>query len=209
MRKRQCLACCQGSSPLTRGKPSRTGMTSTGRRLIPAHAGKTLLPVRRRTAWPAHPRSRGENFSLMNTLERARGSSPLTRGKLNNVTQITPYQGLIPAHAGKTFIVKGESDHCWAHPRSRGENVAALITVMVSLGSSPLTRGKPLIGIHRQQGTGLIPAHAGKTFYRPFRDSHIRAHPRSRGENRLPTHPEYDSEGSSPLTRGKHFVRLT
>ena len=50
-------------------------------------------------------------------------------------------------------------------------------------GSSPLTRGKPLIGAKGTPSVGLIPAHAGKTpilvFYR------------------------FQAEGSSPLTRGK------
>ena len=55
------VALTQGSSPLTRGKPSSSRWQTTLRRLIPAHAGKT--PSR----WPsalmmaAHPRSRGEN----------------------------------------------------------------------------------------------------------------------------------------------------
>ena len=50
-----------GSSPLTRGKrPARRGRLP-GRRLIPAHAGKTRFRSFRSVPCPAHPRSRGEN----------------------------------------------------------------------------------------------------------------------------------------------------
>ena len=96
------LAILHGSSPLTRGKLKRVGVTLARDRLIPAHAGKTAswrwpsLPVK------AHPRSRGENTTSRGSRPRRSGSSPLTRGKrpLRNVKSL---QGrLIPAHAGKT-----------------------------------------------------------------------------------------------------------
>ena len=50
-----------GSSPLTRGKPVASSREVASRWLIPAHAGKTRSRRRRRMAWLAHPRSRGEN----------------------------------------------------------------------------------------------------------------------------------------------------
>ena len=50
-----------GSSPLTRGKPTRKTSTSTTHRLIPAHAGKTTMRRCSPDRSPAHPRSRGEN----------------------------------------------------------------------------------------------------------------------------------------------------
>ena len=53
-------------------------------------------------------------------------------------------------------------------------------------GSSPLTRGKPSVKVM----DGVLP----------------RAHPRSRGENGLKTPRPVTSSGSSPLTRGKHFL---
>ena len=91
------------------------------------------------------------------------------------------------------------------------------------IGSSPLTRGKPVADPHlpecdrlipahagktlqdarRSGDRGLIPAHAGKTDSETFRPARSRAHPRSRGENRsMPAAPSAD-HGSSPLTRGK------
>ena len=51
----------EGSSPLTRGKPTRRSPDGRIRGLIPAHAGKTSVSRIARDAAKAHPRSRGEN----------------------------------------------------------------------------------------------------------------------------------------------------
>ena len=75
-------ASSNGSSPLTRGKPTVTRLTVGSRGLIPAHAGKTRCGRGRRWRRPAHPRSRGENRPQEDEHQRLRG--------------------LIPAHAGKT-----------------------------------------------------------------------------------------------------------
>ena len=50
-----------------------------------------------------------------------------------------------------------------AHPRSRGENLEEDSGLVDFLGSSPLTRGKPLEAHGESLAEGLIPAHAGKT----------------------------------------------
>ena len=52
-------------------------------------------------------------------------------------------------------------------------------------------------------GTGLIPAHAGKTCARKATPRGSRAHPRSRGENSGGRYCPTGRPGSSPLTRGK------
>ena len=72
-----------GSSPLTRGKPSATAAFRSARRLIPAHAGKTVRPLSDCWRASAHPRSRGENTRTSRRAGRWTGSSPLTRGKLH------------------------------------------------------------------------------------------------------------------------------
>ena len=71
-------------------------------RLIPAHAGKTVVPPFLLATNKAHPRSRGENLNVCAIMTTFRGSSPLTRGKLSKVLQMSATHGLIPAHAGKT-----------------------------------------------------------------------------------------------------------
>ena len=73
-------------------------------------------------------------------------------------------------------------------------------------GSSPLTRGKPLVRFSSAQRARLIPAHAGKTITRADARPWPRAHPRSRGENDVDPAVFEDYEGSSPLTRGKQLI---
>ena len=131
-----------GSSPLTRGKPSPRGRRSCRARLIPAHAGKTPTCTPRYRARWAHPRSRGENFEAFEAFESHGGSSPLTRGKPCSRVSATLTSGLIPAHAGKTGASCVAPRIGAAHPRSRGENAGPLSVVSGGGGSSPLTRGK-------------------------------------------------------------------
>ena len=172
-----------GSSPLTRGKHRDTGLWLRGRRLIPAHAGKTSGRSVRRDAVPAHPRSRGENSGRPKTCATRTGSSPLTRGKLGLNLTLTGCLRLIPAHAGKTWRSCAASSPVRAHPRSRGENLRSSAEASRPCGSSPLTRGKP-----GAQKTLMTLAWA---------------HPRSRGENASVASGNLRVIGSSPLTRGK------
>ena len=113
----------EGSSPLTRGKQECAHDLVTARRLIPAHAGKTLGTLESTADHAAHPRSRGENIPGGEGRWGRGGSSPLTRGKLR-LTEFTHYaSGLIPAHAGKTSVSQATGGQRAAHPRSRGENM--------------------------------------------------------------------------------------
>ena len=91
-----------GSSPLTRGKRSFVAWCGRAGGLIPAHAGKTVASRRRRRRSWAHPRSRGENHRRSAPNGVKSGSSPLTRGKLDEPLDEVFTSGLIPAHAGKT-----------------------------------------------------------------------------------------------------------
>ena len=132
-----------GSSPLTRGKLCRGNGPRSSRRLIPAHAGKTILTVAGAIFAQAHPRSRGEN--------RSGGGVAAAFG------------GLIPAHAGKTSRERAAICSFQAHPRSRGENLTVPAPPGLVRGSSPLTWGKRE-RVHQVIVTaGLIPAHVGKT----------------------------------------------
>ena len=173
----------EGSSPLTRGKPTSAAERGT-------------LPG-------AHPRSRGENTARSTHTGPPQGSSPLTRGKRGQTLQIPKSGGLIPAHAGKTTAGRCRRGRQRAHPRSRGENASLAASCALTAGSSPLTRGKHARGPRAATDTGLIPAHAGKTTPDRHSPSASWAHPRSRGENTAPKRPSAASVGSSPLTRGK------
>ena len=152
-----------GSSPLTRGKRTDRNFRSVHSGLIPAHAGKTHRSPTRSVPRQAHPRSRGENVQVTGAALDPKGSSPLTRGKLECCRQVDARRRLIPAHAGKTG---GET-------RTTRSN-----------GSSPLTRGKLQVSFYSEDCHRLIPAHAGKTSPSTASASPTPAHPRSRGENR-------------------------
>ena len=152
-----------GSSPLTRGKLRASAPAVAGRRLIPAHAGKTAAWLDDLGVPGAHPRSRGENEATRRMRSWGLGSSPLTRGKPPGSLASTSRAWLIPAHAGKTTACSPASLTRRAHPRSRGENAALLGGCQAVRGSSPLTRGKHDGARHRRGAARLIPAHAGKT----------------------------------------------
>ena len=192
-----------GSSPLTRGKQTNAALAGPPGRLIPAHAGKTWSYVTGPDNLWAHPRSRGENAFRRRKRQHTRGSSPLTRGKQRLRLSLLSPPRLIPAHAGKTVCDRACKHHGPAHPRSRGENVLPRLPSADFAGSSPLTRGKPCFRRSGRQRGRLIPAHAGKTCRSRARPWTRRAHPRSRGENRLSIGAGDRRAGSSPLTRGK------
>ena len=157
-----------GSSPLTRGKRTQSLASLPSCGLIPAHAGKTRQKPAMEAKIGAHPRSRGENLVSVTALLTAMGSSPLTRGKHGERSDVGPRRGLIPAHAGKTLRKVLQRQHLGAHPRSRGENRQAPDRRQQRSGSSPLTRGKPLPCGRSGRSIWLIPAHAGKTSASPW-----------------------------------------
>ena len=195
----------KGSSPLTRGKPEQQATVGVLQGLIPAHAGKTIAWRGRSCRQRAHPRSRGENSTMVSSVAVSRGSSPLTRGKRLPVCVPRDWVGLIPAHAGKTCPRTRPCARCGAHPRSRGENAGVGASSTISAGSSPLTRGKHGGGRGLSRAVGLIPAHAGKTAVEPLPLGRGWAHPRSRGENSVIVVSFRCGQGSSPLTRGKLY----
>ena len=232
-----------GSSPLTRGKLLVPLQDARVRRLIPARAGKTHETPAKKGSSGAHPRSRGETplAAVGGSTRRAHplshgengasgpssqgisGSSPLTRGKRDGLVQGWRPVGLIPAHAGKTVLCRLVWPCWWAHPRSCGENTEAAALIFGTTGSSPLMRGKRLVGTLFQERVGLIPAHAGKRACTPQRKNRerlipahagktlrgsrppagSRAHPHARGENMRQSARVSFFPGSSPLTRGK------
>ncbi len=195
-----------GSSPLTRGKRSRCRSQEIVPGLIPAYAGKTS-----RSAgsfwWPgAHPRLRGENRRPLVRPERRLGSSPLTRGKQAASRGCCVAARLIHADTRKTKPQQPCSSTPPAHPRFRRENMGPASSGLMKPGSSPLTRGKlPGVDIPERR-LRLIPAHAGKTTGGEWSHGRVRAHPHSHGENAPACEPAFSSQGSSPLTRGKHLA---
>ncbi len=191
-----------GSSPLTRGALRAAHRIHHSRRIIPAHAGGTSCPPRC-PAWAGdHPRSRGGHGVFHSVLPGGCGSSPLTRGAHEYLTDTERSRRIIPAHAGGT--PPRASSPAWPpdHPRSRGGHREAGWRIYRKGGSSPLTRGARLGGVEDGLVARIIPAHAGGTKLATAYYELIADHPRSRGGHpRLPHRPACLA-GSSPLTRG-------
>ena len=91
-----------GSSPLTRGARKAHGLDLATVRLIPAHAGSTVVWWAWVAGASAHPRSRGEHCISMQRSRSSFGSSPLTRGAPLCSRLPDVELRLIPAHAGST-----------------------------------------------------------------------------------------------------------
>ena len=196
-----------GSSPLTRGKHRVPPRVRRRRRLIPAHAGKTLTGMVADADAGAHPRSRGENSRPASASPWTAGSSPLTRGKRASGGARRGLRRLIPTHAGKTRRICGMGTRNWAHPHSRGENDSLPGCTSGWEGSSPLTRGKPRPGRVPGPPPRLIPTHAGKTSWPSSAPPESPAHPHSRGENPLMTLTLTAAGGLIPTHAGKTMVR--
>ena len=92
----------QGSSPRIRGKRLVHRLARIRCGLIPAHAGKTPISIRRSRSSRAHPRACGENRFSEAHASDPHGSSPRMRGKRERDRIFHPPGRLIPAHAGKT-----------------------------------------------------------------------------------------------------------
>ncbi len=81
-----------------------------------------------------------------------------------------------------------------------------LVCSVLSIGSSPRTRGTLAVRYCGQDVDRFIPAHAGNTPLTTPRSSPPTVHPRARGEHTSPVSSSMYSIGSSPRTRGTHFV---
>ncbi len=109
----------------------------------------------------------------------------------------------IPACAGETRSRQtGRCDHR-AYPRMRGGNDAAASSTRGDWGLSPHARGKRDAGFAHACCHGPIPACAGETPLRWWRQRWGRAYPRMRGGNLLFGNHSMRPVGLSPHARGK------
>ncbi len=191
-----------GSSPLARGGLRRRPDRLPDHGLIPARAGRTEWLSVSRARQRAHPRSRGEDSFTSWKSATGQGSSPLARGGLETQAGTGSRPGLIPARAGRTRGLRASRSTGRAHPRSRGEDALELLAAEAAAGSSPLARGGRAVDRRRRVVRGLIPARAGRTPRPAPRGPGPPAHPRSRGEDRMPARGVQLVAGSSPLARG-------
>ena len=130
------------------------------------------------------------------------GSSPLARGLPSRPTSPPDSHRIIPARAGFTRPGTAAYSPSADHPRSRGVYDVGADRENGPLGSSPLARGLPQIGIQSRPEIGIIPARAGFTGRRADTQNEPRDHPRSRGVYLGRDGARIIARGSSPLARG-------
>ncbi len=92
-----------GSSPRMRGTRNPGPADSSGRGIIPAHAGNTRRTHHGRIVAGDHPRACGEHRTETCPTLCRRGSSPRMRGTLFLTFFAASSLGIIPAHAGNTI----------------------------------------------------------------------------------------------------------
>ena len=136
-------------------------------RNIPAYAGKTAHRDLCHTQRQEHPRIRGENKYVADNVVMPVGTSPHTRGKLNDTQPRVRLVRNIPAYAGKTRFSSRFCRFYEEHPRIRGENRKILQKMSIFGGTSPHTRGKLASSSFSCLRTRNIPAYAGKTSRSP------------------------------------------
>ena len=109
--------------------------------------------------------------------------------------------GITPARAGTTFLFPPCCTVAWDHPRSRGNNSAALRLTEANRGSPPLAREQLTCIIRLRNNGGITPARAGTTAFWFFCWRGFQDHPRSRGNNQRPILKLGRIRGSPPLAR--------
>ena len=200
-----------GSSPRVRGERRASRRDLARGRIIPACAGRTVLPDDIALPTADHPRVCGANAGRVWTYLQPRGSSPRVRGepgrqgrRVQRRQRVHHHrQRIIPACAGRTSATPSASSTPPDHPRVCGAN-AALAAALVSLvGSSPRVRGEPNHRNFPRPNFRIIPACAGRTSQQPHGPPPWPDHPRACGANIHRRGRGSVNDGSSPRVRGE------
>ena len=186
-----------------RGKLHRPRHCDDGRRITPAHAGKTRGCVECIPHGEDHPRVCGENRSASSASAERAGSPPRVRGKLGGACMKPDGERITPACAGKTLTVVAMALVAEDHPRVCGENAACDNRGARGVGSPPRVRGKRRHGSGTKSPERITPACAGKTHRDLVCLFVAEDHPRVCGENRTPICASAPRGGSPPRVRGK------
>ena len=115
-------------------------------------------------------------------------------------------KGIIPAHAGNTYVHTACGSHLQDHPRACGEHNTGSQLFRPSGGSSPRMRGTLRCLQAACLDERIIPAHAGNTGTQGRTLQQGRDHPRACGEHITISKMPEDRMGSSPRMRGTQTV---
>ena len=189
--------------PRIRGehRPGTARLAPWGR-IIPAYAGSTSRACPSRPLSWDHPRIRGEHGGPRPPARRTSTSSPHTRGARASPGPAGPAPRIIPAYAGSTNGRRRKLPFDRDHPRIRGEHAQTALKTTIRAGSSPHTRGAPVVVAPPGGFVGIIPAYAGSTRQERVARGAVQDHPRIRGEHAALASQAHSIAGSSPHTRG-------
>ena len=186
-----------------RGKEAEGDALLNAYGITPAHAGKRNTHKLNLVILKDHPRACGEKPVAMHSLTIKAGSPPRMRGKVYCVSKVRPRDGITPAHAGKSLLLRLRSILCRDHPRACGEKMYASISICAVWGSPPRMRGKAVLFRMFHGGDGITPAHAGKRKPTLPAERQTRDHPRACGEKKRSQSQPGRLRGSPPRMRGK------
>ena len=163
-----------------------------------------MIPMKKQD----HPRTCGEKLNSLALKCSLKGSPPHMRGKEIVVEFVYRQCRITPAHAGKRPFGFSSMSPCRDHPRTCGEKWLSVLQIRLLLGSPPHMRGKALLQSSLRNGTGITPAHAGKS---PPNGLEIRQsgdHPRTCGEKHTYCAFLSNSPGITPAHAGKSIFLL-
>ena len=146
-----------------RGKVEACSSGIHEQRITPAHAGKSVCAPPLRCIRRDHPRACGEKRERRRTGAVGAGSPPRMRGKDKRHDGQNGYQGITPAHAGKSLPAFPDGVCNGDHPRACGEKFCDTVVDCIKLGSPPRMRGKVRSAGQDSGPAGITPAHAGKS----------------------------------------------
>ena len=172
------------------------------RGIIPAHAGLTNIRPFPKILYRDHPRACGAHRAHNPGIKKDPGSSPRMRGSPACNDVAVDERGIIPAHAGLTFLENHYHFRFWDHPRACGAHLSDCSVERARMGSSPRMRGSRKLWEHLLYHDGIIPAHAGLTMGQRMMPLVKRDHPRACGAHKLSAACRILSGGSSPRMRG-------
>ena len=124
------------------------------------------------------------------------------RGNLPHAGYAYPYDGSIPACAGKPSSQCESLALAWVYPRVCGETMIAQPSSVRNRGLSPRVRGNHRHPAHIKPSTRSIPACAGKPCSARSRPQSLRVYPRVCGETSMKGLPTSLIRGLSPRVRG-------
>ncbi len=130
------------------------------------------------------------------------GSSPRSRGTLEDLPLHGCHRRFIPALAGNTSGNTTARNPRSVHPRARGEHGARPRSRGPAVGSSPRSRGTRGVRTRFEFLLRFIPALAGNTPPAETARRGRAVHPRARGEHKTETNGKSRPNGSSPRSRG-------